>query len=219
MDLHLRSSSLMEQWNHTRVADAKKISTVRQTKSEIARDSRYRRQRRCPHQAAVATASAQARANKVRGTGHRRRQGSDRGRTVMKASEFFDPFEFVQRGFVPPPAWRDVARKNAADFWTNQEKILDSMRTFADGWIERRRAGTEAALGAAQHMCEAETQLDAVREYQKWAAGSFERLVRDGLEYQKQMMALGQLMIRPLATDESGAGDTRQKSIARPRAA
>lgn len=73
----------------------------------------------------------------------------------------------------------DSLRKNACSYWKNQDKLVDNMQTFANGWFERRHAGAHAALEAAQRMFKAETSVDLVREYQDWASGAFQRVVVD----------------------------------------
>jgi hypothetical protein len=142
----------------------------------------------------------------------------------MRDSDFYDPFEIMQRGFLPSARIRDAARANAAEFWNAQEKILEAMENQASHWFQRRHAGAQAALTTAQQMCQADTQLDALREYQKWAAGAFERLMQDGLECQKQMLAMSRLFAQPLVSGEARMADAasaeaRQRVPARPRAA
>jgi hypothetical protein len=142
----------------------------------------------------------------------------------MKDADFFDPFEIMQRGFLPSTRIRDAARANATDFWSAQEKILDTMQEQATHWFQRRHAGARAALSSAQQMCEADSQVDAMRAYQKWAAGAFERLIQDGLEVQKQALTVGQLFAQPLMSGEARMADAtsaeaRQRMPARPRAA
>ena len=36
----------------------------------------------------------------------------------MRDSDFHDPFEIMQRGFLPSSRIRDAARANAAEFWS-----------------------------------------------------------------------------------------------------
>ena len=64
-----------------------------------------------------------------------------------------------------------------------------------------------------------------MRAYQKWAAGCFERLMQDGLEYQKQMLAMSRQFAQPLVSGEArmaeavSAEAARQRLPARPKAA
>jgi hypothetical protein len=106
----------------------------------------------------------------------------------------------MQRTFVPASTILEAARKSACCFWESQDKILDSMQTFANGWFQRRHAGTHAALEAAERVCKAETPVDVLREYQEWASGAFQRVMADGLACQQQAMeivaALGQPLVR-----------------------
>jgi hypothetical protein len=127
----------------------------------------------------------------------------------MTANGNDDPFQAVQRAFSPSFRFGPVLRENAAGFWTNQAKILASVEDYANGWFQRRHAGTEAALISARQICDAATPLDAVREYQKWAIGSLERVIQDGLACQQQLIELGRLGTEPIAhaaeTARSGA--------------
>lgn len=73
-------------------------------------------------------------------------------------------------------------------FWEGEATVLDNMKEFADGWFERRRIGTRAALEAARRIGEATTPLDAFREYQDWLSGAAARLLEDGMAWQHQFM-------------------------------
>ncbi|ABD06404.1 conserved hypothetical protein [Rhodopseudomonas palustris HaA2] len=73
-------------------------------------------------------------------------------------------------------------------FWEGEEAILAGMKEFADGWFERRRIGTHAALETARRMSEAATPLDAVREYQDWLSGAAARVLEDGIACQQQFL-------------------------------
>ncbi|WP_022722169.1 hypothetical protein [Rhodopseudomonas sp. B29] len=73
-------------------------------------------------------------------------------------------------------------------FWQGEESLLGSMKEYAEGWFERRKAGTEAALQLARRMGEAATPLDVWREYQDWAASASARLLEDVIAYQQQFM-------------------------------
>jgi hypothetical protein len=74
---------------------------------------------------------------------------------------------------------------NVRSFWAVQDKVLDAMQNFANGWFERRHDGTHAALEAAQRMCKAQTPVDMVREYQDWVGGAFQRVMADGVACQE----------------------------------
>jgi hypothetical protein len=117
----------------------------------------------------------------------------------MRESGNFDPFQVMQRAFLPSFGMGPALRESATGFWTSQAKILASMQEYADGWFRRRQAGTEEALASARRICEAETPFDAAREYQKWAIGSFERVVQDGLACQQQLIEIGRFGAEPVA--------------------
>ena len=126
----------------------------------------------------------------------------------MKQSELFDPFAMMQRTFPTSAAFSAATRQGAANFWAAQERLLDGMEDFATEWFERRRIGTRSALASARDMCEAETPFDALREYQKWATGSLERVMQDGAACQKQLVEFGRLGLEPPAqTDESARSE------------
>lgn len=97
------------------------------------------------------------------------------------------------------------------------------MQTFADGWFERRHAGTHAALEAAERMCKAETPVDLLREYQQWANGAMQRLVADGLACQQECMAVIGSVAPPLvplsSEKQSEASQSEPRATARAKVA
>jgi hypothetical protein len=111
----------------------------------------------------------------------------------------FDPFAMMQKAFPASSAFNAASRQTATSFWQAQEKLLESMQDLADGWFERRHAGTEAALASARRICDADTPFEAIREYQKWAIGSFERILQDGLAGQKYVVELTRLSTEPVS--------------------
>jgi hypothetical protein len=98
-------------------------------------------------------------------------------------------------------------------FWEGEATVLDSMKEFADGWFERRRIGTRAALEAARSIGEATTPLDAFREYQDWLSGAAARLLEDGMAWQHQFMKANAKLAPHLppqdSPSESSASETR----------
>ncbi len=111
----------------------------------------------------------------------------------------FDPVQAMQRAFSPSFGFGPAIRENAAGFWTNQAKIVASLEDYANGWFQRRHTGTEEALASVRQICDATSPVDAMREYQKWAIGSFERVIQDGLACQQQLIELGRLGAEPIA--------------------
>jgi hypothetical protein len=87
-------------------------------------------------------------------------------------------------------------------FWESEETVLNSMKEFADGWFERRRIGTQAALEAARRMGEAATPLDAFREYQDWLGGAMARLLEDGMACQQQFLKANARLAPHLTTQK-----------------
>jgi hypothetical protein len=143
----------------------------------------------------------------------------------MKDSGTFDPFAVMQRAFSPTSALNEAARQNTESFWDAQDKFLKSMEEYANGWFERRHVGTNEALAATRQMCEAATPFDAMREYQKWAIGSFERAMQDGLACQKHLADMNRLGAQPFekaaesVRAEAASTESAQKQSARARAA
>jgi hypothetical protein len=121
----------------------------------------------------------------------------------MKSTDLTEQWSSMQKMFLPPSAI-SATRENARRFWENQEKVLDSMQALANGWFERRHAGTHTAREAAERMCETETFVDLIQAYQNWASGAFERIMADGLSCQQQIMAAtGALASPPIAPSAS----------------
>lgn len=73
-------------------------------------------------------------------------------------------------------------------FWQGEESLLGSMKDYADGWFERRKAGTEAAMQLARRIGEAATPIDVWREYQDWIGSASARLLEDVIAYQQQFV-------------------------------
>ena len=99
-------------------------------------------------------------------------------------------------------------------FWESEETVLDNMKEFADGWFERRRIGTRAALETARRIGEATTPLDAFREYQDWLGGAMARMLEDSMAWQRQFMKTNaKLAPHPAqheeAVDASAMAETR----------
>src|SRR3974390_988775 len=118
--------------------------------------------------------------------------------------DFTEQWSNMQKMFLPTPEMAATSRENARRFWENQGRALDSMQALANGWFERRRAGTHSAREAAERMCGTETYFDLMQTYQDWACGAFERMMADGLSCQQQIMAAtGALASPPLAPSVS----------------
>lgn len=81
----------------------------------------------------------------------------------------------------------EVMQGNARSFWEGQDELLDKMQAVANGWFERRHAGTKAALEASQSLCAASSPLEFFGAYQTWMTGVLERLMADGLAYQTEI--------------------------------
>ena len=95
---------------------------------------------------------------------------------------------------------RETIQRNLDSFGSSQRQVLSSTEELANGWFERRHAGIQSALTAAQSMCAAETPMNAISEYQKWASGAAGRIIADGLAYQKYLMTVAGLVAGPLSS-------------------
>jgi hypothetical protein len=94
-------------------------------------------------------------------------------------------------------------------FWENQETALEDLKEFADGWFARRHEGMQAALEAAQHIGDADTPSEILREYQYLLKREMELFAEDGKAYQQQVLRAGAHLSAPPEapqTDERRTG-------------
>jgi hypothetical protein len=121
--------------------------------------------------------------------------------------------------FQPSAALKACAPMSVK-FWENQETVLKDLKEFSDGWFERRQRATNAALEAAQHISNAESPSDVVREYQTWLTREMALLTEDGKACQRQVLKAGthlkaqqeeqqQVVVGASARGEPGAGKRR----------
>jgi hypothetical protein len=115
----------------------------------------------------------------------------------MKSANVTELPLIVQHLFLPASGISDAMRKNTRCFWDNQDKIVDAMQTFANGWFERRHTGSRAAFEAAEHICKADTPVEVLSKYQDWASGAIQRVMTDGVTCQQQSMTVAGLLVRP----------------------
>jgi hypothetical protein len=76
-------------------------------------------------------------------------------------------------------------------FWENQATALKDLKEFSDGWFARRQKAMHVAIEAAQHIGDAESPSDMLREYQNWLTREMEVLAEDGKAYQQQALRAG----------------------------
>src|SRR5215831_10336275 len=123
----------------------------------------------------------------------------------MKPTDFVEQWYAMQKAFLPTPEISASFKDNSRRFWESQERILDNMQAFANGWFERRHAGALSACNAAERMCGTVTIVGLVHAYQDWARGTFERMMADGLSCQQQIFAAtSALTSPPLAPSANG---------------
>ena len=127
----------------------------------------------------------------------------------MKTTDFVEQWYSMQKAFLPPPEILASSKENARRFWESQERILDNMQAFANGWFERRHMGALSAREAAERMCESGTIVGLIQAYQDWARGTVERIMTDGLSCQQQIFAAtSALTSPPLAPSASEKKET-----------
>jgi hypothetical protein len=110
---------------------------------------------------------------------------------------------------LPPAAALKAYTPIVVKFWESQETALEALKEFADGWFARRHEGMQAALEAAQHIGDAETPSDILREYQDLLKREMELFAEDGKAYQQQVLRAGAHLSPPPEapqTDERRTG-------------
>jgi len=110
-----------------------------------------------------------------------------------------ETWKTMWEGALPDSKARELTRQSARSHWDSQQRILNSLEDFANGWFERRETGVRTATDAAQEMCVAPTFADMYSVWQSWASGAAERLAADGLAWQ-QCVALCSQHLAPLVT-------------------
>jgi hypothetical protein len=97
----------------------------------------------------------------------------------MTSTDLAEQWRSMQKMFQPTSAISESLKENTRRYWENEQKLLDTMQTLANGWFERRHAGTNAAREAGERMCSTESFPDLMVAYQNWASGVFERIMAD----------------------------------------
>jgi hypothetical protein len=137
---------------------------------------------------------------------------------MMKTTDFVEQWYSMQKAFLSTPEISASFKENTRRFWENQERILDNMQAFANGWFERRHNGAHSAFEAAERMCRTETIVGLIQAYQDWARGTFERIIADGLSCQQQIFAatsgLASPPIAPSASEKKVAEPVRSEAKA-----
>jgi len=129
----------------------------------------------------------------------------------MKTIDFAEQWYSMQKAFLLAPQTSDTLKENTRRFWENQERILNNMQVFANGWFERRHTGALAACEVTERMCGTPTIVGLVQAYQDWAFGTFERMMADGLSCQQQIFAATSALTSPPLAPPAG-----EKKIAEP---
>ena len=71
---------------------------------------------------------------------------------------------------------RNFSRQQTATFWKAQSKLLDNFESLTTAWVARRRAAAEAALDAAERICECDDMAKVGEIYNEWLSASVERM-------------------------------------------
>jgi hypothetical protein len=141
---------------------------------------------------------------------------------VMTENIFAQQMNAMQRMLVLPQTFAEPMQRNASAFWGNQDKILDDLQDFANGWFERRHLGTQAALEASERMAKAESPAAFLREYQEWANGALQRVAADCTACHQMMLACGaaaQAAASPEGRTAAEPAHQQSKTHIRPKAA
>jgi hypothetical protein len=116
----------------------------------------------------------------------------------MKNDKSTNGFDVLEQALQMLAPWRATSGDGWVHFWRSQDKVLDSMQKFANGWFERRHVATTSALDAAQRTCQAKSPVEAMHELQVWSAGSMQRVVEDGFACQQHLVTLFELASPPV---------------------
>lgn len=116
----------------------------------------------------------------------------------MAKSDLSWQTEDMQDLFKPSATALQALQDSATRFWAAQDQMLDAMHEFAEGWLQRRHEGTRAAAQVAQRMCKVENPVDLLREQQEWMNGVIQRLMADGVAYQKEWAFITGLAVQSL---------------------
>lgn len=117
----------------------------------------------------------------------------------------------TQRRMLEHNDYADQLRQQAQQFWNAQDEMLDDMRSFFDGWCERRHAGTRAALDATCVLTEAKDMETVNEALRNWSEGAMQRLMQDASEQMSCLAQLGSRMANgngiqiPIAGEEDAA--------------
>jgi hypothetical protein len=138
----------------------------------------------------------------------------------MKPETSTDFLNAWQRMLVPHSLASETLRANTSSFWESQDKLLQEMEDFANGWFERRHQGTRAALEASERMSRAANPGDMFQEYQNWAKGALERVMADGQACQNVLAVIGTFAQPPaMPGGEKDVEHAQSRTHGRPKAA
>jgi hypothetical protein len=112
--------------------------------------------------------------------------------TENTASRPWELFAGAMAGFDGArPTWR----AKTDELCRAQAELLEQAASLSQTWFARCREGAAATHRAALGLCDAADMMEAGKIYQQWLAGSFERLVADGVETQRHVAGMAQLML------------------------
>jgi len=101
---------------------------------------------------------------------------------MAKQSSFiFDPFQLLGQNRASETPSKAVLRP-VEKFWEGQKQILGEYEKLTAAMLERRRAGTEAALDAVHKMQQCKDPAEWASCCNEWLGGSFARLANDGMD-------------------------------------
>jgi hypothetical protein len=111
----------------------------------------------------------------------------------------------------PASALLAMQEQGARACWSTAAEVLNCMQAFANGWFERRHVGVQAAQEAAERMLKANSPVDWLGEYQKWAAGVLGRITADMAACQQQFRELSAKSPSLVPSSEHGEGEAEKR--------
>lgn len=110
-----------------------------------------------------------------------------------------DPFEYWRRA-LHLDSMPELLKTGGREFWRNQDHVVDCLENLSRDWFERRHQATRAAQDVLVKMRAAGNPIDAVREYQQWASGAFDRLMSDAAALQQFGTVVGAALFEPVSS-------------------
>ena len=116
----------------------------------------------------------------------------------------FDPLQFFgQNG--SGEALSKAMLQPFENFWESQKHALGEYQKLTSAMLERRRAGTEAALDAVHKMQHCKNPAEWASCYNEWLGDSFARLAKDGIDLMDESVKIWTELSQSVNTGLSSA--------------